>query len=155
VDVAWLGQWPGAVLLQQSGTAYLFVNATHILGISLILGAILPLDLRLLGFFGPAPLPVLLPTLTKVAASGVALAVLTGIWLFSVQPTEYAGNAAFLWKMALLLLALTNVHFQHRSPHWRQVLQGAAIDLRVRARALASLLLWLGVLVAGRWIGFL
>ena len=45
-----LGRWPGAVLLQQSGTAYLLVNAAHILGLAMLVGGILPLDLRLIGF---------------------------------------------------------------------------------------------------------
>ena len=47
--VEWLGTWPGAVLLQRSGTAYLFVNAAHIASIGLLIGGILPLDLRLAG----------------------------------------------------------------------------------------------------------
>ena len=51
----WLAAWPGAVWLQNSGTAYLFVNAAHILGIGLLLGAILPLDLHLLGLLRSSP----------------------------------------------------------------------------------------------------
>jgi hypothetical protein len=44
--VDWIGAWPGAVLLQRSGTIYLFVNAAHIASIGLLIGGILPLDLR-------------------------------------------------------------------------------------------------------------
>lgn len=153
--LAALGRWPGALWLQSSGTAYLFVNAAHILGVGLLLGAILPLDLRLAGLIRGGPLAVLGPFLTRAAACGLALALVTGAWLFTVRPVEYAGNLAFLWKLGLLGLALGNVAFQHRGAAFRQALATDRPGARVRAGALASLALWLGVLLAGRWIGFL
>lgn len=140
--VAALGTWPGAVLLQRSGTAYLLVNAAHILGVGLLVGAILPLDLRLLGFFRTVPLAAVEPFLVRVAATGLALALATGVWLFTVKPAEYLTNEAFLIKLALLAAALLNIVLRHR-------IAGFA-----RAAAALSFLLWLGVLVAGRWIGF-
>jgi len=152
---AWIDSWPGAVLLQNSGTAYLFVNAAHILGIGLILGAILPLDLRLIGLFRQAPLAVLGPFLSRTAGTGVALASLTGLWLFTVEPGRYLGNTAFLAKLALLALALGNVLLQHRNRHYRAALAGAPLHGSVRLLAMVSALAWLTALVAGRWIGFL
>lgn len=151
----WLGSWPGALLLKDSGTAYLFVNAAHILGIGLLLGSILPLDLRLLGAFRGVPLAVLGPFLVRTATVGLVLAMLTGAWLFTVKPKEYAGNTAFLFKLALLALALGNVILQHRSLAWRLALRDDRIAVRVRVLAFVSAMLWLSVLVAGRWIGFL
>ncbi len=140
--------WPGASWLQQSATAYLFVNAAHILGIAVLLGAILPLDLRLLGFFRRFPIEVLGPFLVRCAAVGLSLAVLMGAWLFSVKPDEYLANAAFRWKLVLLGLALVNIGLQH----WGAGLRNMSPAVRVRAGI--SLCLWLSVLVAGRWIGF-
>ena len=144
-----IGAWPGARWLQQSATAYLFVNAAHILGIAVLLGAILPLDLRLLGFFRKFPLGMLVPFLVRCAAVGLGFALLTGAWLFSVKPEEYLANAAFQWKLGLLALALANVGFQHWGTHGSVHLSPA-----VRLRAGFSLCLWVCVLVAGRWIGF-
>jgi hypothetical protein len=86
---------------------------------------------------------------------GVALAILTGFWLFSVQPRHYLNNAAFLWKVALLALALANIALQHRNPHFRAALGGRPVHAQVRTLALLSALLWLSALLAGRWIGFL
>jgi hypothetical protein len=146
-----IGSWPGAAWLQQSGTAYLFVNAAHILGIGILLGGILPLDLRLLGLFRRYPLDVIVPFLTRSAATGLALAVVTGLWLFSVKPAEYLANEAFLWKAALLAIALVNVALQHRVVMRR----GIQLARATRISAGLSLCLWLSVLVAGRWIGFL
>ena len=69
------------------------------------------------------------------------IAVVTGLWLFSVKPDEYLENDAFLWKAVLLSVALANIAIQHR---------GAAS----RIGAGVSITLWLSVLIAGRWIGF-
>lgn len=143
--------WAGAAWLRESPTAYLFANAAHILGIGLLLGAILPLDLRLLGFFRRFPLEVLRPFLTRAAATGLALAAFTGLGLFSVKPEEYWANAAFRWKLVLLALALANVAIQHRATNTA----GGDVPAAARITAGVSLSLWLGVLVAGRWIGFL
>jgi hypothetical protein len=146
-----IGGWPGAVWLQQSGTAYLLVNAAHILGIGILLGGILPLDLRLMGLFGRYPVEVLGPFLTRTAAIGLVLALITGAWLFSVKPAEYLQNEAFRWKLALLALALANVAFQYRTPGARM----SRLTPATRLSAALSFSLWLGVLIAGRWIGFL
>ena len=145
-----IGGWPGAVWLQQSGTAWLFVNAAHILGIALLLGGILPLDLRLLGWFERFPVEVLGPFLTRIAATGLTLAFVTGAWLFTVNPAEYFGNVAFRWKVLLLAIALVNVVVQHRTTN--TLLSKSATATRVSAGL--SFGLWLSVLVAGRWIGF-
>jgi len=149
-----LGNWPGALWLQRSGTAYLFVNAAHILGIGLLVGAILPLDLRLAGLLRGAPIGILAPFLIRAAGFGLGLALLTGAWLFTVKPGEYAGNPAFLWKLALLALALANIALQHRGGALASGLATERPSWRVRAGALASFTLWLCVLVAGRWVGF-
>jgi hypothetical protein len=153
--VEWIGSWPGARWLQQSGTAYLFVNAAHILGLGLLLGAILPLDLRLVLGRSQTALPVLAPVAIRTAATGLAFAVLTGAWLFSVSPADYVDNPAFRWKLLLLTLALINVVVQHRQ--WRSLgspgVTGAP-PMRVRALAGVSAILWIATLVAGRWIGF-
>ncbi len=152
----WFSEWPGAVFIRESGTAYLFVNAAHILGIGLIVGSILPLDLRLLGLcFRTVPLSALAPVLSRAAAFGVTLAILTGLWLFSVKPAEYLANTAFLSKMALLAAALGNVALQHHSRGYRLAVESGKISPAVRIHAAVSALLWLSALLAGRWIGFL
>lgn len=151
----WLAAWPGAAALRENGTLYLFVNAAHILGIALLLGAILPLDLAILGFVRAPPLAVLAPHASRVAGFGAALAILTGVTLLAVRPREYLANPAFLVKAALLALAFANIALQHLLPGWRRLRAGEAPSAMVRALAAASAVLWLSVLVAGRWIGFL
>jgi hypothetical protein len=155
VILDWLEALPLAAWLRRSTIAYPLVNAAHILGIGLILGAILPLDLRLMGVFRAAPLPVIGPFLSRAAAVGVALALVTGALLFLVKPAEYLANPAFLAKLGLLALALANVALIHLGAGWRQAVTGRGVAPALRLSAAASMLLWLGALVAGRWIGFL
>jgi hypothetical protein len=150
----WLSAWPGAELLRADATLYLLVNAAHILGIALLVGAIVPLDLALLGGLRQPALAVLAPFASRVAAAGLALAALTGATLLSVRPAEYLANPAFLAKSALLALALANIALQHAGPGWRRVRAGEPPSAGVRAVALLSAVLWPSVLVAGRWIGF-
>jgi hypothetical protein len=150
---AWVEGWPVAGFLRGSATAYLLVNAAHILGLGLLLGAILPLDLRLAGLFRRAPLAVLGPFLVRVAAAGLALAAATGLLLFSVRPAEYLANPAFLAKLGLLALALATVALQHAAGVRAAFAAGRA-GPATRLRAGLSAALWLGVLVAGRSIGF-
>ncbi|RII82573.1 DUF2214 domain-containing protein [Neopusillimonas maritima] len=146
--------WPGAAFLQEYWVAYLVVNAAHILGIGLLLGAILPLDLLLLRSTRGRDLPTLGPFLVRAAATGAALAVTTGLWLFSVKPVEYAENPAFLLKVTLLVLAICNIALQHHGEHFNAALRSGRPSVRVRTLAVTSAILWLSVLIAGRWIGF-
>lgn len=146
---------PFASALRRSATAYALVSAGHILSIGLILGAILPLDLRLIGVIRHAPLPAIAPFLSRVAAVGVALAILTGLALISVRPEEYLANPAIWAKMTLIALALLNVVFVHAMPDWRRVLMGDPPGTPLRIAASVSALCWIGALIAGRMIGFL
>ncbi|MCG6539778.1 DUF2214 domain-containing protein [Pseudomonas sp. KSR10] len=149
-----IAAWPGAVFLQESWIAYLVVNAAHILGIGLLLGAILPLDWLVLRSRHARALPILGPFLVRAAATGFTLAVITGLWLFSVKPVEYVENPAFRYKAALLVVAICNITLQHRGGRVDAALCSNQLTVRVRTLAAASAMLWLSILIAGRWIGF-
>ena len=151
----WIATTPLADTLKASALFYMIVNATHILGIGLLLGAILPLDLRLLGVFRAAPLAIVGPFLSRCAALGLSLAIVTGAMLFTVRPLEYAGNPAFLAKLCLLLFGLANVLACHGGGAWRQSLEQGEARGWARLFAALSSLTWLSALLAGRWIGFL
>ena len=151
----WLSATTLAVELRRSAVLYMFVNAAHILAIGLLIGAILPLDLRLAGFFRKLPVEIVAPFLSRSAGSGLALALVTGFCLFSVRPAEYAGNPAFLAKLGLIALGLLNVFMLHIGEGWRTAIAIGIIRPIVRVSAALSAMIWVAALVAGRWIGFL
>lgn len=152
---AWVEGSLLAQALRQSGNLYMLVNAAHILGVGLLIGAIVPLDLRLLGILRHGELPVLAPFLSRAAATGLAVAIATGLALWSVRATQYLGNAAFLWKLAIILLGLMNIGLQHGIGGWAAVTARGEVSRSARLFAALSLAAWLAALVAGRWIGFL
>ncbi|MEP9375759.1 DUF2214 domain-containing protein [Aquabacter sp. CN5-332] len=156
--MAWLealSHWPVAAALRQWVAAYALLNAAHILGIGLLVGAIATLDLRLLGAFRGAALASLAPPLSRVAAAGLLLALCTGALLFSVRPVAYAQNAAFLAKLALVALGILNALLLRLGGGWRQMLEGAPVPARIKIGAAFSLSIWVGAIICGRWIGFL
>lgn len=150
-----LGDTALASALRQSSIAYPLVSSAHILGIGLLAGGIVVMDLRLLGAIRRGTLSELIPLMNRLAAAGLLLAIATGILLFSVQPAHYLDNNAFLLKLTLIGLALLNVLFVHRLPQWRALLAGQPVAPVLKLTALLSLALWLAILIAGRWIAFL
>lgn len=154
MDLSLIHDWPGAALMRRSAVAYAAVNAAHILGMGLLVGAALPMDLRLLGAFRRVPMAVVVPFLARLAGAGLVLAVVTGAMLWSVSPAGYLDNPAFRVKLALLAGALAMVAIQHANPAFRAVADGTAPALSVRVAAALSAVLWLAIIGAGRWIGF-
>jgi hypothetical protein len=150
-----LAAWPVAAALRDSAVAYPIINAAHIISIGLLLGAIVTLDLRLLGAFRSHPLAHLAPPLVRVAATGLAGAAMTGLLLFSTRPGAYAENPAFLAKLALVGCGLMNALVLRLNPKWMEISRDARMPLSVQVQALVSLLTWIAAVIAGRWIGFL
>ena len=145
-----------SALLRSSIWLYPLVNTGHVVGIALLFGAIVPLDLRLIGGFRRTPLESLTATLIPVAIAGLVLALLTGSLLFATRPLDYVSEPLFSIKLALLGAAVVNVLWLRRSTHWRRVgaVPGAPQLRAWRLHGILSILLWLGVITAGRLIGY-
>lgn len=138
--------------LKASFIAYPIVNALHILSIGVLLTSVLLMDLRIVGAFSsipPAPFAALLRRTAFVAFAG---AVVTGLLLFSVRASEYAAMPIFLAKMALIFLAGLNFLAFAILTRGKDDL---AAGTTATALAILSLVLWISVLFAGRFIGFL
>lgn len=139
-----------AAFFRTSFILYPLVNTLHILAIGALVTAALLMDLRVLGVARGIALETVIHHLRPVAITALVIAVLTGVTLFSVQPVDYFNNPAFRIKMLLLIAAVANAAAftsfrveRHANEVWTKVL------------ALLSLILWISVAVAGRFIGFL
>lgn len=150
-----IAAWPLAAALRDSAVAYILVNAVHIAAIGLLLGAIVTLDLRLLGLFRASPISQLEPPLVRIAGAGLLVAVITGFLLFSTRPAAYLENPAFLTKLALVAVGLANVVALRLNPRWLARSDEREAPLSVRVSAIVSMVAWLGAILAGRWIAFL
>jgi len=136
---------------------YGIVNLGHILGIAMLFGAILLLDLRMLGAWRALPLAALSRASVTAAAIGFALAVLTGIPMLATKAGDYIGNPFLFIKFPAIALALLNVVVLHRSVAW-QAHRTRTLTMREQNRlavhAALSIGLWLTVITAGRMIGY-
>ena len=140
-----------AQYLRTSRWGYAAVSGAHILGIALLVGTILPLNLRLLGFWRKIPRANLLRVLVPIATSGLVLVVFTGPLLFSVRAQEYAAVGFLQAKFVFVALGLLSALAIHRA--YGLTLKGAS-ERRLRMHALVSLGCWLGALACGRLIAF-
>lgn len=135
--------------LRVSRWGYAAANTAHVMGLATLYGAILALDLRLLGLWRGARLNALLAVLPRVAATGLALALATGVLLFAIRAGEYAALGVFRLKMALVALGTAAALLTAL----RGGLAGAS-PRRMRAMGGLSLVAWTGALVSGRMIAF-
>lgn len=137
--------------LRFSRWGYATVNAAHILGIALLVGAILPLNMRLLGLWPSVPRPMALRILVPCTAAGLALAVAAGLLLFSVRAREYADIGFLQAKLALVAVGTVSALILHYQHGW---LLESASQARITGHAILSTACWLGALVCGRFIAF-
>lgn len=143
--------------LRGSVWAYPLINTGHLLGVALLVGAVVPLDLRLLGAWPSIPLPHLWRVLSRVAAAGLLLAAVCGILLFATRASAYVVSPLFVAKMALVAFGVANAVGLHavgagkRGSAWRQ---SGRTPLHVRIAAGLSAAIWLAALVLGRLVGY-
>jgi hypothetical protein len=150
-----LQEWAPVTALRNSRWTYASVNAAHIVGIALLFGAIVPLDLRLVGWRRAVPIRTMARVLLPVAIAGLVLAVVAGLALFSVRAAKYAATGLFQLKMALIICAVANT-LLHRAVQWEthQTASGATPPRRLRVAGALSIALWLSVIACGRMLAF-
>lgn len=129
----------------QIGATWWFplLESFHVLGVVMLLGSLLMIDLRLLGMAARTyTIEALSAGVIGWVWLGFALALVSGVGMFISRPSHYAANPAFQSKLVLLaLIGLNLVLFKNlgRMPG--------------KPAAGLSLLLWAGVVLAGRWTG--
>ena len=137
--------------------SYGLYNLGHILGISLLFGSIVVLDLRLLGLWRGIRLSTLATPVVPLAAVGFSVAAISGICMISTNATDYLGNPFIYIKFPAIALGLLNVLVLKFMPAWRhrqtrEPSRREQIQLAVAGGA--SLLCWLTAITAGRMIGY-
>ncbi len=134
--------------IQSSRFAYPLLEATHIVGIALLLGSLFVFELRVWGRGRAIDATALARLALPVTLVGFGLAAASGLTMFASQPAELLGNRAFVLKMGLLAVAGANAVWFHR----RGALEAG--DRLARAQTALSLGLWVAVIICGRWIAY-
>ncbi|MBR1156430.1 DUF6644 family protein [Bradyrhizobium sp. JYMT SZCCT0428] len=142
-------------LMRSSPALYPAVEILHILGFVVLVGSILALDLRLLGWGRAIPIAPMAKLLLPLSRFGFGLAISMGFLLFSADASHVVRNPAFQAKLLLIAAALVNVVIAHAGPWRRVALWRDEAPAGAKVSALVSLLLWLGAVCAGRLIAYL
>ncbi len=147
-----LSEW-----MRTSLKAVAIINAFHVLSIVTVFGTIFLVDLRLLGYpnvqrsFGRMHHELL-----RFTWGAFGIAAVTGVLLFMVNAVTYHRNTAFWLKMATIVLAGINMFIFERVTaksvaSWDK---GVLPPPAARLAGALSIVLWVAVIVFGRWIGF-
>jgi len=151
----WLYAAPASTALRESDVVFPLIESVHVLAISLIVGTIVTVDLRVGGIIlRGEPLTRVTRALLPYTWYGFALMVMTGLPLFAAEAAKLYANPAFRVKLLLLGLAGLNAAFFHRTAQrslhdWDR--RGAA-SIQARVIAGVSVVLWSGIIVSGRLI---
>jgi uncharacterized protein DUF6644 len=144
-----------ADLVRSSGQLYAVLQIGHLLAMAALVGAGLVLDLRLIGLTRTAPAELLRLTDPLLATAG-AVALVTGLAMFSSEATTMAANPAFRVKIVLLGLLFGNaLGFQlgaRRSlPVWAYA---ATPPPEAKLAGAIAIVGWIGTVAAARLIAF-
>ncbi|HWK64088.1 MAG TPA: DUF6644 family protein [Rhizobiaceae bacterium] len=145
-----------AHFVNTAGATYPIAESLHVIAIALVFGSIFIVDLRLLGLASMAqPFTRVAGDLLRCTWCGFALALVTGVLLFLPNATQLYTNAPFLTKMALLAAAGINMLvFELITVRGVSLWDSVNPPAEAKLAGLVSILLWTGVIVAGRLIGF-
>jgi hypothetical protein len=153
----WLYATGLASAIRENEYAFPWIECVHVLAITLVVGSIGVVDLRLLGLASrDRPVQKVLHDVLRVTWTAFAVAAVSGFLLLSSNALAYARNPFLLVKFGLLLLAFVNMTLFHLWARKHLAPSGASPvpPWRARLAGAVSLLCWIGVVTAGRWIGF-
>jgi hypothetical protein len=137
--------------LNSSALAFPILECIHIVGFGVSIGTIAIVDFRLLDWGMRRQTPAQLANDTKLwTLLGLGVMILSGFMLYSSDPDMYYLNWAFLLKMLFLVSAIVFNYTVHR-----RVVASGGPPGRAKLVAWISLLLWMGVVFGGIFIGFL
>lgn len=126
-------------------------ESAHFVGLCLLMGAMLIVDLRLLGLFRAMALRHVL-AFTHLAAAGLAINAFTGLGFFCFEPDKYWPNPAFRLKLMLVGAALLNILWFEVALRRRAAAVAPDLDTSrgMKAAGALSLTLWFAILLVGR-----
>ena len=135
--------------LRSHAYAYPMLEVVHIVGIALLLGNLVALEMRVFGLAKGLPIRELARLSVSLAATGFTLVALSGGLMFASQAAELLANRAFTFKMVLLTLAACNAAWFHGRHSIDK------LDSFAKVQMLFSTVIWLAVIACGRWIAYL
>ena len=139
--------------ISASSWAFAVIESVHLLALAVIGGAVLMVDLRLLGFgLRAQPLERVARDAWPWFVGSWVVMIVTGVLLFVSEPVKLYFSTPFFWKMVFLLFGSLFAVTVRRRVTLAGEEQTPAVVMKLVG--VVSLLLWFGVGASGRWIGF-
>jgi hypothetical protein len=149
----WFEATTVGTVVRQSVWLFPVIECFHLLSLSLLGGAVLAVDLRLLGFGLTAqPAQRLARQIEPWLVGALLTSIATGIPMFLSEAIKCYFSPPFFWKMGFLVLAVLFTFTVRRRVAAAD--PGKFAPILVRLTAAISLGLWFGVGFSGRWIAF-
>ena len=126
----------------------------HFIGLWLIFGTVLLVNLRLLGFMRTVPYSAF-HRMLPWAIIGFGINAITGMLFVTATPDQYAENISFLWKVIFLVIAGLNLLYLTVFEGPWHVEAGQNAPMRVKVAGASAILAWMGVMYFGRMLPFL
>ncbi len=147
---------PFAVAIVEGASLFPWIETVHVIAIVTVVGTISVVDLRLLGVQAHvASARRLMAQLLPATWIAFAIALVSGLLMFSSKAVKYAANGPFQAKMLLLLLAGANMALFHVLTHKDiAVWDTGRTPPSAKLAGALSLALWTCIIALGRWIGF-
>jgi hypothetical protein len=143
-----------ATAVRENALLFPWIESVHVLALTLVIGLIAIVDLRLLGLASrERGIADLSRSVLPATWGAFAVAATSGFLLFSSNATTYAHNPYFQAKLVVLALAGINMAAYHFFVEPRSPDTGPA-SRPARVAGGLSLLFWIIVVMCGRWIGF-
>ncbi|MDB5456534.1 MAG: hypothetical protein JWP92_2119 [Caulobacter sp.] len=149
--LTWIHNTPLGVATRDIIWLFPTFETLHFIGLCILLGAMLIVDLRLLGRFRSIP-PAKVLVFSHVAAIGLAINVVSGVGFFAADPFNYWSNPAFQIKALLLVFAFANIAWFELGARKRILAlpAGQDTDVVTKVTGAISLTLWFTILIIGR-----
>jgi len=130
------------------------LETLHFIGLSLLIGVVLLIDLRMLGVMKNVAFPAL-HRLLPWAILGFGINLVSGMLFFVASPEQYAHNIAFIWKLILMMLAGLNAFYFTLFDEAWVLKPGEEAPFAAKAMAVSAIVLWVGVLYFGSMLPFI
>jgi len=152
----WLQNTSVADTIGQSAYLFPFIESLHVLSITVMMGTIALVDLRLVGLISrERPVSQVLREVLPFTIGAFISSVVTGTLLFVSHAAQYMSNGPFVAKMLLMLVAGVNILIFHGvTQRTMQQWDLGKPPLRAVIAGSTSLVLWVAIVACGRWIGF-
>ncbi len=154
VSSPWLNGASIAGYVNTTNWAWPATEALHFIGLVMILGVVLVVNLRLLGVMKTVSFAAL-HRLLPWAVLGLGVNLLTGLVFFVTVPGQYTQNVALQWKMIVMLVGIVDLFYLTVFDEAWAVRGGNDAPVRAKVIAAVTIFLWIGVVWFGRMMPFI